>query len=97
MDDIIKRVEGLAKKQLLDSGLFTEEDVERAVIDTYRCEDGNVRTGMTPLQAGDLIGVNGKSIQGACHSGKVESYWTHNHYMRLIPIEEIIRLKQKRG
>lgn len=97
MDDIIKRIEEEAKKQLLDSGLFTTEDVEHAIIDTYYCEDGNVHTGMTPLQTGILIGANGKSIQGSCRSEKVESYWTHHHYMRIIPIEEIIRLKQKRG
>lgn len=97
MSDAIKMVEELAKKQLLDSGLFTAEEVKHAIIDTYCCEDGIVRTGMTPLQTGMLIGANGKSIQGSCRSGKVESYWTHHHYMRLIPIEEIIRLKQKRG
>lgn len=82
-------------EQMSRSGLFTEEQVNdtKYDVDTWPCVDGQIHTGFTPNTVAKFLDTSGNTVRDWCHKGKVKYFSTG--YMMLIPVEELIRLKQQ--
>lgn len=88
--------------RLKESGLFSEKELEEAKfwIHEYALNPyilpGVMIVGFSPMKAGEILGLNGKSLQAKCKTGHVvairdfQGWWT-------IPVEEIIHLREEQN
>ena len=89
-----------ALRKLEQSGLFDEEQLKIASTwlreeTTWLATPGNIAAvGMSPYKVAEMLGGNGKSIQGRCRTGIIKAERTIFDEW-LIPADEIIRLAEE--
>lgn len=96
-NDLRQKMDAFARMEMSKTNLFTEEEINELFIfvETWMCLDMELRTGMSPNKAGELLGVAGKTVRSWIKKGKIKGYRTIGGYF-LVPYQEIVRLKSER-
>lgn len=93
--ELAEKVDSI-KKELKASGLWSDKQID--ALHLFRAsspEDGKPMRGLSTYNAEALLGISYKTIQAYCSKGKVKSD-RDILGSRVIPVEEIIRLKKER-
>lgn len=77
--------------RLLETGLFTEEELKIAKTWLYESYFG---VGMSPNKTGMIVGRTGTYLQQLCKQGKIRANRNMMGWYE-IPVDEIIRLKKE--
>lgn len=88
---------------LRETGLFDDKDIDGAWVGAHICiknPDAKkkrflVVNGLSCGETGKLIDRSRNSVQGSCRLGSVENYWTRFMFERIIPLEEVVRLRKE--
>lgn len=94
------------KKQAVEalriSNLFTDEELDFAEFNMHEYAinpyvlPGITAIGMSPNKVGELIGVDGATLQAKCKNRQIEAYQDFQSWWT-IPVTEIIKLKMKQN
>ena len=88
-----------AYDELCQSGLFDDGELSIAkrhihdlMVNPFISQEHAV--GITPYKAGEVLGLNGKTLQDKCRKGEIDAIKDYQGWWT-IPINEIIRLRHQ--
>ena len=92
-----------ALKQLKNAKMFTKAELKEAEYwlqespISFTITDNGIEVekvvGLSPRKAGEVLGINGNSLQNRCRGNRLYCERTVNHEW-VIPVREIIRLRK---
>lgn len=87
---------------LVKSGLFTKEELKDAKLWIHEYDvnpytmPGVSVVGLSPMKAGEVLGINGKALQAKCKDFKIKA-WKDWQGWWTIPVTEVIKLRMEQN